>query len=183
MNKNATPDLLLRSGAQALKIRILFWIVVIIGVVALWGGWAIFQSFGLSPADGGVLKPFSERLAFGGVVAVLGVALIAGMWLYMSLYALEVVRDGNKIAITTMTPLGDREQNFKVSELGKGAHHQGQTNFARVEDGLVENHIKVDAPWITLRAAGRRLPFILDMKSQIIEVDAIVSLAEGKIKN
>lgn len=183
MDKNQASGLLLDSGTQAIKVRVIFWVVVAVSLLALWGGWAIFQSFGLSQADGGVLKPFAQRLAFGGVVAGLGLLLTAGMLLYMSLYALRIVAEGDAISITTMTPFGGREQKFKTSELGNGTYNHGQMSVDRsghaghMLDSGNRIQLKVDAPWLTLRATGHRLPFILDLKAKKINTDALALLA------
>jgi len=175
------PTILLDSHRQALKVRIVFWILLIVGALALWGGWEIFQTFGLAEADGGVLKPLWQRLALGGFVAGLGLAAAGGMWLYISLYALRVMRAGDQITITTMRPLGARDWDFKVSELGQGNYYHGQVRHLLSSGAL--GGIWVNAPWITLRAVGHRFPFIMDIQAEVIDIAALSVLAEVDVED
>ncbi len=112
------PIILLENHRQALKVRIMFWFLLAVVVLAMWGGWGIFQTFGLAEADGGVLRPLWQRVALGGFVAGVGLVAAGGMWIYIKLYALHISRDGDLILITTMTPFGSRDREYPVSEIG-----------------------------------------------------------------
>lgn len=180
MTKTAEISVLLKSERQALKVRVVFFFLLAVALAALWAGWAIFQSFGLSPADGGVLKPFWQRLAFGGFVAGLGVAAAAGMWLYLTLYALQISRHGNRVAIVTMTPAGRREREFPVGDIGESAYYHGRVHHV-LSSGRRSSALWVNAPWITLRVRGRRLPFIIDLQAEHIEIGELSVLAEGGV--
>lgn len=177
MNSTQESIILMDSRSQALKIRILFWVLLIVGALALWGGWAIFQNYGLSEADGGVLKPLWQRLAFGGFIASLGLAAAGSMWLYTTLYVLRIIRSGDQVTITTMTSFGGRDRVFRLDELGEGAYYKGQIQHV-LESGA-SGGIWVNAPWITLRAVGHRFPFIVDIQAEVIDIDAISVLAAG----
>jgi len=170
---------LLENHWQARKVRIVFWVVLLGAGFAFWGGWTIFQTFGLSPADGGVLKPLWQRVALGGFVGALGAAAAGGMYLYISLYALSIAREGNRVSITTMTPFGSRQHAFELSQLGAAAYYHGRMDRA-LSSG---RSIWINAPWITLRAAGRRFPFIIDLQAESIDIGALTALAEGAVKD
>ena len=171
------PVIIVESYHQAFKVRVVFWFLLVCGVLALWGGWVIFQTYGLSEADGGILKPFWQRMAFGGFVAGLGLAFAGGMWLYINLYALNISRDGDLIHIITMTPIGHRNREFPISDIGESAYYHGRVNH--VPASGASGGIWVNAPWITLRARGHRLPFIIDMQAELLETDMLRMLAEG----
>ena len=176
----AEPTILLRSYRQARKVRVLFWLFAVIGALALWGGWWIFETYGLSEADGGVLRPLWERLALGGFVAGLGLAAALGMWVYISVYALEISRAGERIGITTMTPFGEREREFPMSEIGKSAYYHGRVRHTLPSGGI--GALWVDAPWITIRVRGHRLPFVADLQAEVIDIAAISILSEGGVE-
>jgi len=173
----AKPELLLENHHQALKIRIIFWVLVVVALFAFWGGWAIYQTYGLSQADGGVLRPLWERLALGGFVAGLAVMCVGAMWIYVSIYALHISRIGDQLRLVTMTPMGGFDRNIPLEDVGKSAYYHGRLNPMTVRGGA----IKVNAPWITLRIRGRRLPVIIDLQAEFIEVDKLSELAEGAV--
>jgi len=173
------PVIIVESYYQALKVRLVFWFLLACGALAVWGGWAIFQTYGLSEADGGILRPLWQRIAFGGFVASLGLAFAGGMWLYLSLYALHISREGDVIHITTMTPIGQRNREFPISDIGEGAYYHGRVQHV-LETGA-SGGIWTNAPWITLRARGHRLPFIIDLQAELLEIGMLSMLAEGSV--
>ncbi len=175
--------LLFDNHRQTLKVRCLMWGIFAAGLSALYAGWSIFQTLGLAPGDGGVLRPVGERLAFGAGVALLGIAGIAGMMLFASLYAVTLSRQGERIEIETLTlsGIGRRHFSFDVSEVGEAAYHHGRMKRGIATDEDVAMYDGIDAPWITMRVAGRRLPFILDLQAEIIEIVPLTLLAEGAV--
>ncbi len=118
----------------------MFWFLLACAVMALWGGWAIFQIYGLLEGDGGILKPFWQRVAFGGFVARLGLVSAGGMWLYLSLYALHISRDGDLIHIITMTPIGHRNQEFPISDIGESVYYHGRVHHALASRAVTDCH-------------------------------------------
>src|SRR5688500_7234701 len=79
-----------RAGWQLIKVRAVM-VASLIGLaLCLWCGLDLAQTHGLNEADGGVLAPLPERLALGGFVALLGIAVAAGMWLYGRHYAARI---------------------------------------------------------------------------------------------
>ena len=178
--------MLFENRRQALKVRIVLWVSLVVCAGALYGGWAIMQTYGLSPADGGVLRPFGERLALGGFVAVLGLAFAGGMMLFATIYVLRLARDGDQVVIDTLTlwGIGGRRHSFAISDIGESAYHHGRFSVAR-ETGTPGQllDLNVDAPWITLHAAGRRLPFLLDLQAEIVDISALAALAKGAVSD
>ncbi len=171
---------LLECRRQAIKVRLLFWFLVVVAVWCVWGGWEIFQTYGLSPADGGVLKPLWQRAAFGAFVAGIGLAAMIGTWVYMGMYVVDLSRHGDRVQIVTLSPLGRQNFEYATSEIGKSAYYHG-----RVDHGVPSSSAKglwVNAPWITLRVVGRRFPFILDLQAEEINVAALRDLAEGGVQ-
>jgi hypothetical protein len=176
----APPSLLLDNRRQARKVRIVFWASVAAAAFALWSAWGIAETYGLAAGDGGVLRPLWQRLLFGGIVAALGLAAAGGMLLYISLYVLRIELRGDTVAIATMTPFGRRKREFARSELGGSAYHHGRMHHrsAAGERG----GLWVNAPWITLRVAGRQLPFIIDLQADEIDAGRLARLAKGGVQ-
>ena len=177
----APPTVLLDNRRQARKVRAVFWASLLAAALALWGGWAIFESYGTAAADGGVLKPLWQRLLFGGFVAALGLAAAGGMALYISLYALRIEVRGDTVAIATMTPLGRRQREFARSLFGESAYHHGRMHHMTSAGG--RGGLWVNAPWITLRVAGRSLPFVVDLQADEIDAGRLAVLAKGGVRD
>ncbi len=174
------PIKLLECRRQALKGRLLFWFFVVVAVWCVWGGWEIFQTYGLSQADGGVLKPLWERALFGAFIAAIGLSAMIGMWVYMGMYVVDLTRHGDRVKIVTLSPLGRQHFEYATSEVGKSAYYHG-----RVDYGVPSSSAKglwVNAPWITLRVVGRRFPFVLDLQAEVINLAALRNLAEGGVQ-
>ena len=166
---------------QALKVRFVFWLLLAAGIGGLWAGWSIILYFGLSEADGGVLRPLWQRLLFGGSLAALGGTVAYGMWIYIHLYVLRMSLQGNKVTLRVMAPFGHSERVFDANDLGEGAYHEGKL-FDVDEHNRRHAVPSVDAPWITLKSRGQFWPFILDAKAEVLDIDRIRQLAESKLE-
>jgi hypothetical protein len=166
---------LFSNHGPALKVRIMLWASMLVCIAALYGGWAIFESYGLSAGDGGILRPFGERLAFGMFVAGLGLVFAGGMMVFANIYATYLERGRDKIIIDTLTVwgIGTRRHEIDIAQVGKAAYHEGRTRSFRGPS--------VDAPWISLHTTGRWLPFVLDLQAEIIETGPLSVLAEGAV--
>lgn len=130
-------------------------------VGSVWAGINLAQSYGLNPADGGVLAPLAERLAFGIGVSLLGLSFAVGMWIYGKCYVQKIEFDeGNQaLHIYTVSFLGSGRHEIKSSELLSGRYFEGELNL----------DLNVKAPWRTVRIKGRRMPFILDEQGVFLE--------------
>lgn len=148
-----------RAGRQLAKVRAIMWLSLGAAAVALWAGWALFDSYGTSPADGGVLAPLGTRLAWGVTVAALGLAFAGGMWLYGGLYVTTLVYDerSDRLYVRTLTFVGHRNRVFSAGDVDGSSFHGGE---------FWAGGVWVNAPWVTLRMRGRSLPFIVDAQGE-----------------
>ena len=174
------PELIFENKWQAVKVRFVFWLLLLAGIGGLWAGWSIILYFGLSEADGGVLRPLWQRLLFGGSIALLGGTVAYGMWIYVHLYVLRMSLQGNTVTMQVMAPFGRSEKVYDASDLGEGAYHEGKI-FDLDEHNRRHAVPRVDAPWITLKSRGQFWPYILDAQAEEIDIDRIRQLAEGKL--
>ena len=176
---------LFSNHAQTIKVRIVLWASLLVCAGAFYGGWSLFESYGLNPGDGGVLRPWPERLAFALFVAGLGLAFAGGMMVFAGLYATGLAREGDRVSIDTLTPwgIGARRHEFDISQIGESAYHHGRLNRPAGLGAGMALMQRVDAPWITIRTAGRRLPFIFDLQAEIINIGALSVLSEGAVED
>jgi hypothetical protein len=145
-----------RAGRQLVKVRIVMFASLVAAAAACWYGWDLFQTYGLRPADGGVLAPLWARLAWGLTVASLGLAFAAGMWVYGRDYAARIRLDqeAGDLLVYTVSFIGTIRSRHAAGDVRGSGRREGK---------LVTPHgISVDAPWLAVRIAGRRRPLIVD---------------------
>lgn len=149
-----------RAGRQLIKVRIVMLVSLPVAAAACWWGWDLFSTYGLRPADGGVLASFGTRLALGGFIALLGLAVAFGMWLYGTVYVAALDYDEGTGLFHVKTPgfFGMRAGAFSKADLRRAKYHRGDFNIPGRPAGRT--------PWIGLRVAGRRLPFVIDGQGQ-----------------
>ena len=158
------------AGPQRWKI----WFAALISLatgaaLAVYGGW-IAQSYGLHPAEGGVLKPLAARLLMGLGFGVPGLVIIAGILLYLQCYVSRIEAD-------------DASAGYRVTVAGWGPHLEFAPDaVARAGYNGGISHaggISVNAPWYSLRLRGRRLPLIIDLQGDFLDERAVDRLLDG----
>lgn len=155
------------AGWQGRKVRFVAWVVVGALALALWGGWKIAHGYGLSPGDGGVLKPLPVRLAWGGSVAALGLLFAAGMWIYGRCYVADASIDETRgvLDITLIGLLLRSRMEVPVGDVEGSTYHAGRSHTG---------DFTIDAPWVSVRLRGRRLPLIIDGQGEFIRRERVV---------
>ena len=161
---------LFENHKQATKVRWITWGSVICAVGWLYWAWTMAETYGLSPGDGGVLRPAAQRYAVACGMVLAALAPLAGMIVYSRLYLVRIERERDDVTLTSIGILMPRRQLFPLSAFVGVSSYEGRS----------EGHISVNAPWMTLRVAGRRLPFIVDRQAERIDAHAIASLAKRR---
>jgi hypothetical protein len=157
-----------RAGPQEVKVRFLMLFSLACAGGAIYWGVDLERHYGLAAADGGALAPLWQRLAWGGTVAALGVAFMAGMWVYGRYYVAEISRlpAGGRLLLRTVTFFGSERHEIDAKDLTLGAHHAGRFTSVDPDNPLLVKQ-RVNAPWRGIRLAGRRWPLILDLQGEI----------------
>lgn len=160
-----------RAGWQGIKVRVVMIASLMVLAISIWCGLDLVQSYGLRPADGGVLAPWWQRVAFGGFVASLGVALAVGMWIYGGHYALRIEfdADAKQFHLITLSFLWNRRHVFAADALGYRRGH-GEINWDIVLAGIALGHpvALVDAPWTSVRIKAWRWPLVVDQQGIVL---------------
>ena len=159
------------AGPQRWKI----WFVVLLsllgGGVLIWLGGYLLQSYGLEPADGGVLKPLATRILVGGAFALFGAAIVAGILAYLQCYVMRIETDdaGSGFRIT-VAGIG-RGVSVHPDDVVRAGFHEGRSRAGG---------ISVNAPWYSVRLRGRRLPLIVDVQGDFLDEAAVDRLIYGQ---
>ena len=150
---------------QLIKVRGLTWFFLILAVPAVYYGIDLAQTYGLRPADGGVLAPLPVRLAVGGGLAFLGLLAAGGMLLYNTMYIawLELDSSGQLVHITTPRLFGSHTSIIPAQDIEAGQLHLGQMDTGE---------LTVNAPWHAIHIKGRKLFLILDLQGEILDLEA-----------
>ena len=82
-----------RATGQVWKVRMMMWLSLIFAIWFCIWGWDLFQSYGTRPADGGVLAPLGQRIAWLIFMVAFGLGFLGGMWLYGSIYVASIRAD------------------------------------------------------------------------------------------
>lgn len=106
-----------------------------------------------------VLRTGGSRPGAIAIVAIVGVLPLVALHFYSNVYVVRLVRDGNELTITTLGLFGNRELRVSV------------TTVAEVQ--------RPEAGGMTLRLAGRKMPFILDLQAEYGDLNAISALAQS----
>jgi len=157
------------SGPQTRKVWGLLAFSVPCAVAAVWFGVVLGQTYGLSPADGGVLKPLAVRLAWAAGLSALGLGFFGGMLVYGLCYVTRLTLDAEARAVHVRTLF--RTRTIPTAHLAGSAYHAGQAN----------GRIRVNAPWEAIRVRGRRLPYVLDWQGEVHDAAALDRLLRGKL--
>jgi hypothetical protein len=156
---------------QAWKVRIFTWATVLWLIGFLYWAYDMSQTYGLSPGDGGVLKPAGTRWSMAAVLVALGLAPLIGMAIYARLYVTRLARDGERIMLTVIGLLRAQTVTLPLGAVATATRNDGRgLPFSRW------SRISVNAPWITLRAAGR--PYILDQQAEVLDEAALRRLLQ-----
>jgi ribosomal protein S18 acetylase RimI-like enzyme len=157
------------AGRQLAKVRFILVLALLCAAGGLWWGQDLARHYGLSPGDGGVLAPLPERLAWGGVVAMLGLAFAAGMVIYSRIYITRILYDerSRRLNIETAGLIRPVSYEFPISAVGGSKYYTGKLGDNSL--GLDLGTARVNAPWFSVQVAGRSLPFLLDQQGDFLE--------------
>ena len=175
--KHGTPEdgwvEIFRAGRQAWKVRGVFWFLCALCLGSLVWGADLIQQYGLSAGDGGVLRPLPERLAWGGLVSLLGLAAAGGMAFYVRLYICAVwwCAARRRVRFGLMRFWGTAFLEAGTQEILGSQFQPG--DFDTLEH-------TIHAPWYAVRLRGRKLALILDGQGELLHPGVAVRLLNLK---
>jgi TMEM70/TMEM186/TMEM223 protein family len=149
-------------GRQLIQVRGLMFVSIVFGATMLWSSIESAQTYGLRPADGGVLAPLAVRLALGIGTSLLSISFPVAMWLYFTCYVSKVEFDQQTkiLTIYTLRFFGSGKAEIEASRLLSSKYLEGKHRFGvKVNDG---------AGWI-VKVKGRKLPLIIDEHGKFMQ--------------
>lgn len=152
---------LIANRWQARKVRWVAWGSALWCIGFLYWAADMSQTYGLSPGDGGVLRPPAARWTVAAILALIGILPFLGMVIYTRLYVIGLAREGDELRVTVIGLLAASTRIHAVRDVNAAREHHGQ----------FRGRITVNAPWTVLRIAGR--PYIIDRQAERIDGAAI----------
>lgn len=104
-----------------------------------------------------LLNSGGTRLGIVILMLAVGLAPLVALHFYSSVYVVRIVREGDTVTITTLGLVGNRDVRLPISAI------------AEVD--------QPEARGVTIRVAGRQMPFILDLLAERGDLNAIKALA------
>jgi hypothetical protein len=163
-------SVLVENRRQARKVRIVTWASALWCIGWLYWATDLSQTYGLSPGDGGVLRPPLQRWAAAAIVALIGILPFAGMAIYARLYVVRLERERADLRVTVIGFFTPATRTHPVTDVGGSRKHRGELRL----------RTSVNAPWMVLRIAGR--PYIIDLQAERVDSRAIERLVADAAK-
>jgi hypothetical protein len=137
--------------------------------------WAadMFRNYGMAPGDGGALRPAGERAVMAALLATLGLLPFLGMTCYARLYVTRIEFRPPRLHLWTLGLFGKRAHVVDADAVSSVAFH----------DWAVEPGSPISTPWLTLRVAGRRFPFLIDLAADHADRAALQKLGRRRTRN
>ena len=162
---------LLENGSRVRRVRLVALFIALFAMAFCCWAVSLAHSYGLSPGDGGVLRPLGERLLVAGIVMLIALVFLAGIVIYLRRYLIRIELLGDQVELTVIGALSPFLITVDRNQILSTRYFHG--NFSA--RGLV-----VRAPWITLKVAGWPIPFVADMQALHVREQAILRLASGR---
>lgn len=113
----------------------------------LYWAWTMVDSYGIAAGDGGVLRPLAERLAMAGGMVLVGILPFLGFVMFAALYLVRAERKGDVVTVSTTGLFRPVHRRHCISESGSATEYPGRLALRST----------VNAPWLSLRVAGKWL--------------------------
>lgn len=156
---------LLDAGGPSLFVRGVTLICIVLGLILIaCSYWAVTS---LTKVDG-TLEPLGARLTLGALILVTGLLLSLGLWVYIQLYVLRLVRRGSMVEVTTSRIFYNHTALFERSDFETHRDHQ--------EGSFLIVWFFSNTPFDSLKVGRNLLPYILDRKIEHFDSTAIASL-------
>lgn len=164
--------LIYRAGGRIWRVRALFWFSVAAAAACVYWGLDLYRTYGLRPADGGVLASAPVRTAWLLGVSGAGLAFAAGMSWYVRVYvaALWLDEAADQVAIDLAGAWRGRRLIVPRLHVCAAAYHDGVFDTPR--------HA-VRAPWYTLRVRGQSRSFVLDAQGTPVDLPRLRRVLSG----
>ena len=161
------------AGNRVWRVRILLWLSYAFAVWFVLWGVDLYRTYGLRPADGGVLAPEGVRLAWLAFMSLFGVGCAVGMWFYARMYIAAVWVDTARGQVMLRTVGGPWDGRIVAPQADVRA-----INFSHGE--FRTSKMRVRAPWYTLHVSGRPGSLILDAQGAVVDEPLFQQILQRK---
>lgn len=148
------------AGKQMFKVRFVVGLLLIMAPVLFWAGTLVIGD----PYVYTTQEQSSEvhQYFWGTVFMLLSVAMAGGILVYQDCYVkkIELNQEAGSFTLFTESLIGKRVRTFTYQDI-KGW---------REDDGVYQDaKFSINAPYISFKLHGRRLPYIIDLQGDVTE--------------
>lgn len=137
-----------------------------VGILAAVGSvcWAaqLLVTFGLNPGDGGVLRPFEERLLVATITAGCGIAFAISLLVYQSLFVIGISLAGENFYVHSKIACFNFTKSFHLTDVA-GSAYRNKSGY-----WLGDRYIPPQYD-LRMRIKGRWLPYVIDPQAPFID--------------
>ncbi len=180
LDTNMPEGTIVANVYQNTKLKLVYYLVAAASLALMATGVYVFLYWGLAPADGGVLKPFYQRLAFAGVLAALAAAAFYGIHYYRTCYVIGLQRIGDKLRLHTSILPSGQVREFSIGDVEKIAEYQGQTLNSSDPDTNHSGNARLQTPYALMSVKGYPRRFLIDLQGEFVNQTELIKLKAGQ---
>ena len=167
----------MKNAGRSIRMELMAYVGIAAAIGSIWWGAGLLETYGMRPGDGGVLRPFEERLLVAGITAGCGLAFGLGLLIYQSLYVVGLVLEGDRFDVHTKVGFLNIIRTYKITDVAKSSYrHNAEVNFGSTGRDLPREYA------MTVRISGRWLPYILDLNAKFIDRHALFKIAPDAVR-
>ena len=147
---------LLDAGSRAWRVRAVQALLMAPGLAMVV---LAFRAVSAMRSEAGELASLSARLGVGAGLLMLGLTFVASAFFCGLRYVRRLERQGDELAIWTLSPFPPHRFTVPVADVSVGA---------RLSPPVRRGGTTIEAPWRNMRVRGYRFPFILDLQAPVL---------------
>jgi hypothetical protein len=154
-----------RAGRQLTRLRVISPLCLLCGAALLWLGWTVLHTYGIHPAEGGVLEPFYLRLLLSGFLGALGAFILLGFAAYMQfcyVSQIDILAGEDRVRMEVAGIVSPWTFEIAEPHLLHSSYHPG----------MFTGRISGATPYLTVHLQNRRLPLIVDLQGEVVDADS-----------
>lgn len=173
MMARTDPHLILDAGRGLWRFGLV--VLVATGLSGVMGLMVADLVLGLNPNVGDRGHSVSEKLGFALFALAISGSALSGTALMGARYLLSIRVSGTDLEIVTLSLTGRKRRVIDPARMTPGARFQP----------VMQARQRVDAPWQSLRIAGYRVPFVIDLQARFYDeqrLQRIIARAQGQMR-
>ena len=152
------------NGWRAMRVEFMAYVGIAAALGSIWWGAQLLETYGMNPGDGGVLRPFEERLMVAAITAGCGIAFAVGLLVYQSLFVVGISRAGDAFYVHSKVACFNMIKRLNLNDVSGSSYVHKSAEFYTFEQRATPRQ-----QYLTMRIKGWWLPYIIDPQARHID--------------